>query len=953
MNIRSRKWRYLAPAFLIVLAALGLGRKPVAHLFFERGMRAKAEWQLEQAVRSFDWSTSLQSDFIKARFEKGLCYQLRGDFLASQREFDQLIHAPIQGTELHAKLLNAVGVNRFSFNEPDAAMEAHQQSLDLARRLGNRRLEGHALIDLSRVLYHSKGDADVSLERLQQALQIARETGDELIEADALRNTGVIYWWLKGEVDRPMNEYYLPALQIYRRHHDLRSAAITLTNIGYIYFRKGDYLQFLKYQNEAVEIKSRIGDLAGLSDSYATLGGLYDWLGNYRRASGYYEKSLELSRRLGYRLAQNDIETSLAKLYRDLGEFDKAIALLRDLPERARETPLLAKYYTGELAHCYLLKGELESALAHAEQALRFGALDPTYKVSALIRLGRIYTEMRDWQRASEVLAEAEKVLQKKQKYEGETVQYHLACARLAESQGQRSRAINLLLEAAQIESHVLTANENRLLRGQNRQIYDRLFTLLLDQTGNAHQVAPLAGTARAEDLAAFDLIEQLKYRAFRSFVATLGEQKPDPPHFGSKEEEAFARIKRLSARLKEQESSLLRQQLGQAYNDYQDLVLQSEVAQPQNRLLREARPADLASVQKMLDAGTALVEYLFAEDRVFAIVITSSALRSVLLPVTRQNLSAKVKLFRSMIFNNGSSMTADWQPVAKDLRRVLIDPLEQTGVLSGKHRLGLIPYGFLHDLPFAGMASEGVGRPRFLVEDYSIFFPPSATYLTSEKPLSNQAALTVLSFGRNESEEPKLPPLKFAAEEALAVARILGGEARVGDRASETELKHAGQRFRFIHLATHAVLEPEMPLLSRLKLSRTPEDDGNLNVREILELGLRAELVTLGACRTGQSFSAGDNELGELDRIGPIEAFLHAGARSVLASQLPINDRPTAEFMKAFYRKLGSKSKSDALAETQRAMLRGELTYIESNETRPLTHPRYWSPFILVGDYR
>ncbi len=961
MNIISPKWRFRVISVLILMISLALAREPLAQFFFRQGAQAKTEWRLEEAAGHFERALFLKGDFVEARVERGICHQLRGDFLSSQRVLNELSQETIRDTALRARLLNAVGVNRFNANEPDAAIEAHRHSVDLARQLGDRRLEGRGLIDLSRVLYHSKGQADAALELLQQALLIGHETGDELIEADALRNTGVVYWWLKGELDRPLDEYYEPALKIYRRRNDLRSAAITLTNIGHIHVGKGDYLEFLKYQNEALEIKRRVGDLAGLSDSYSALGHLYWGLENYKRASEYFEKGLEVSRRIGYRLTQNDVETQLAKVYRGLGEFDRAIDLLKELPDRERHTPSLAKYRIAYLAECYLLKGEPQLALQHIERALKFEESDPRFKIGALIFQGQIYAELSVWQKASESLARAVEIFQTLDGtyWDGEVL-YHVAEAGLAERQGKRALSLHHLLEAAEIESHVLSSDENRFLRGQKRQLYDRLFTLLLEPAPNGDNTS--AATPRTEDVKAFHLVEQLRYRAFRNFVAQIKDRKPDLPTAKPKEAQAVVRIERLSAGLRERESPGLREQLRQAYSDYEDLVLQSEMEQKQYRLVREARPAELASVQKALNAETALVEYVFAGDKVFALVITRSTLRSATLPVSTPNLSAKVKLLRSMIFNGRSSSgtsDSDWQPVAEDLRRVLIEPLEQAGALKGVRRLGLVPSGFLHDLPFAALARSEEERARFLIEDYSIFYTPSATYLTSERFLNRltDAAASrsgeMISFGRDESDEPELPPLQFAAEEARAVASIFGGEVRTGERASETELKQQSQRFKFIHLATHAVSETQMPLLSRLKLQGTREDDGALSVREILELGLKAELVTLGACRTGQSFSSSGGEAKELDRIGLIEAFLHAGAENVLASLLPINDRSTTEFMKAFYQNLRSQSKADALAATQRAMLRGELSYIENNQPLQLTHPRYWAPFILVGDYR
>jgi CHAT domain-containing protein len=147
------------------------------------------------------------------------------------------------------------------------------------------------------------------------------------------------------------------------------------------------------------------------------------------------------------------------------------------------------------------------------------------------------------------------------------------------------------------------------------------------------------------------------------------------------------------------------------------------------------------------------------------------------------------------------------------------------------------------------------------------------------------------------------------------------------------------------------------MPLFSRLLLAPTSTDDGNLTVREIFELGLRTSLVTLSACETGQSFSASGTDLVEEDRIGLIEAFLHAGSNSVLATLWPISDQPTTEFMKRFYFQLREKETSaDALAITQKAVLRSEAAVPASAQNLksiPLSHPRYWAPFILVGDPR
>ena len=923
-------------------------RKPVASYLFAQAIEAKREWRLDDALERLRWALMLDPRAADVRFEIALCHQLRGEFTASQQEIHRLIDEPLDA-RLRARVLNAAGVNHFNSNEADAAVQRHIQSLELAREIGDQRIEGHALIDLSRVLYHLKGKSDKALEHLGEALVIGRETGDEIIEADALRNIGVVYWWFKGELDRPLADYYDPALEIYRRLGEWRSAAITLCNIALVHSLKGDLFQFFKYQNESVELKLRVGDKAGLCDSYFFLGSSYEGMGNYRKAREYYLKSVEISRQIGYGLGPKE-EDVLASIYTRLGEYDRVIGLLNRVLERERENPFHAKRYLGGLAYCHLLKGDAETARQYFEKVLELERLigDPDIRSTGTTTmfLGEAYMQLGNMPKAGELFDQAE-TIRAKEEAADRSLGHSLLMAEFMELQGRRTEALSYLAEAAEMQSERFRSSGTILVSGQSRMLYDRTFELLLGRGGNGPELE-----------LAFRFLEQLRYSSFRNLVLQLSEKKSNARPAGE-EKEALSRIEKAFNSFKGEGSAEMRARLRRAYSDYEDQTLRSVLNEPRYRLVREAQPVELEAAQSALSPDTALVEYVFAGEKVFALVITRSTCASVALPVTRTNLSSKVKLFRSLIFDGSQDDRGgfDWKPVAEDLHRSLIEPIERTGSLAGIRRLGVVPFGSLHDLPFAALArAEGDGI-RFLVEDYSIFRTPSATYLAnvSRQPQrqTTRPQLGMLSFGRNESDEPELLPLEFAVEEARAVAGMFGGDTRSDQEASESELKQLAPHFKYVHLATHAVSEPEMPLLSRLKLQSTVEDDGNLTAREILDLGLEAELVTLGACQTGQSYSSTGDELAEADRIGLIEAFLHAGARSVMASLLPVSDRPTTEFMKAFYKNLQTKETSEALAETQRAMIRGELPFVEAGNRRELSHPRYWAPFVLAGNHR
>jgi CHAT domain-containing protein len=69
----------------------------------------------------------------------------------------------------------------------------------------------------------------------------------------------------------------------------------------------------------------------------------------------------------------------------------------------------------------------------------------------------------------------------------------------------------------------------------------------------------------------------------------------------------------------------------------------------------------------------------------------------------------------------------------------------------------------------------------------------------------------------------------------------------------------------------------------------------------------------------------------------------MHAGARSMVVSLWPVNDRSTAELMQYFYQNL----KKDM--PKNKALQHAKIELLKSSDWR--RHPFYWGPFILLGD--
>jgi CHAT domain-containing protein len=296
-----------------------------------------------------------------------------------------------------------------------------------------------------------------------------------------------------------------------------------------------------------------------------------------------------------------------------------------------------------------------------------------------------------------------------------------------------------------------------------------------------------------------------------------------------------------------------------------------------------------------------------------------------------------------------------------------LLGPL--AGRLDGQ-LLVVAASGVLEYIPFAALPHPD-HRQRRLVEEHEVVRLPSASVLAvlrqqtaARTPAPGLVAiladpvfdaddprLASLAPGEEEQEAMDLPPLgrlRSSSREAEAIVSLAGeGTALVAlgfdaNRELATSRRLAG--YRFLHFATHAVVDNDHPELSAVVLSRFDAGglrrDGRLRLHELYGLQLPADLVVLSACRT----ALGKEVRGE-GLLGLTRGFLYAGAARVLVSLWEVADSPTAELMERFYRGLLQErlSPAAALRSAQRSMLADERWSAPSN----------WAGFVLQGDWR
>lgn len=268
---------------------------------------------------------------------------------------------------------------------------------------------------------------------------------------------------------------------------------------------------------------------------------------------------------------------------------------------------------------------------------------------------------------------------------------------------------------------------------------------------------------------------------------------------------------------------------------------------------------------------------------------------------------------------------------------------------------LVIIPDGTLHHLPFGLLqAAEGVAP---LADHYHLSVAPSATlWLGWKREEPSPAAVPALALA-----DPQLPaiaspresgsdqqpdrsdedllPLPNARQEGSQLVERLGHDSRlvVGANASEQFVKSALlQRYALLHFATHALVNDEFPERSSIMLAPGSEnEDGRLQIREIVDLDLKGQVIVLSACS-----SASGTVLSGEGVVGLARAFFKAGARSVVGSLWPLRDDDAQQFFEAFYARL-SQGHSIAVA----------LNAAQKDRIQQGEPAQGWAGLVVMGD--
>ncbi len=421
-------------------------------------------------------------------------------------------------------------------------------------------------------------------------------------------------------------------------------------------------------------------------------------------------------------------------------------------------------------------------------------------------------------------------------------------------------------------------------------------------------------------------------------------------------------------------ETSALRKVVVPIYRDLSDLLLQGapdasdkvrelylaeaqraveqlKVAELQDHFLDECVTATEAKATPLdqLDSiapHTAVLYPIQLPDRIELLLITRKGIqqfkpvwqKAVAVTAEVERLRSKVNLpmeQQKLISERGTA----YLPHAQQLYDWLIRPIKPTLAAEGVQTLVVVSYGDLLTVPFA-LLHDGV---RYLLDSYAVAISPGLV-LTEATPTDVRDA-RALVMGIAEARH-KQPALIHVRKEIEGVKAVFGKERVTVLPDAEFSVANVKKVMRdrpynIVHFATHA------KFAGGISRSWIQAYDRNIYWPDLEELmGYHrfteqpVELLVLSACETAE---------GSLDAVLGLSGIaLRAGARSAVGTLWEPFDFAAAKLIPAFYREWAKSntSKAEALRRAQRTLIK------DKDKEYDLSHPTFWSPFVIIGNW-
>ena len=817
--------------------------------------------------------------------------------------------------------------------EYDRAVVAADRARDIFTKLGETRRLARLANNVGNI-YHRQDRFEEAIACYEQAYEQLLTYGDSEELVIALSNMSMCLITL-NDYSRALATYERAQLLCGEEKMPLLRAQADY-NIAYLYYLRGQHSRAIEMLHAARRRCEATSDDYHFALCHLDLAEIYLELNLSHEAVHMAHEGQDLFRKLGMGYEEAKCQAYEAMGFSQFGKAVRAVELFGEsrakfVREKNLVWPSLIDLYQ---ALVLFNEGRLFESHRLCSQAAAFfdGSFLPGKAVLCHLLFARLALRRGEPSVARE---ECQRALERLKGLEAPVLchQAHFLLAEAQQASGESSaayesyqqarRSLETLRSSLRSEELKISFMKDRL------EVYERLVEVCLRDPARPRAVEE-----------SFSYIELAKSRSLAERL--VREERTIPAEGASGQSGLVRRIRDMREELNWYYRRIEQEQLRAEQPSPERIEkLQQEALAHENELLRVLREISsaesapeggapfanaLADVRGCLPIDAALIEFFSVRENFVAVIVTHDSLEIVpLTPVSRvSNLMrmldfqiSKFRLAAEYVRTFEKSLLAAAQAHLQELYTELVAPLR--GRFSAKH-LVIVPHGVLHYLPFHALFDG----QRYLVDSFTLSYAPSAGIFALCQRKPSEAAGPPLVIGVPDSRAP------FIQNEAESVARALpDAELILGAEQGEEALREKGPRSRLIHVATHGQYRPDNPLFSGIRLGT-----GYLNLYDLYQFHLNADLVTLSGCATGMNVVGAGDEL-----LGLVRGLLHAGARSLLLTLWDVQDRTTADFMSLFYNRLASSGNTAAALQESMWELRS---------AHP--HPYYWAPLVLVG---
>ena len=988
-------------------------RKDEASLLDDLGLTYFLSGDYQGAIRCYDAELTIQRE-LKDRAGEAKALNWLGYSHDNLKEFAQAysyheqvlaIRRELKDSEQESSALNSLADDYAHAGQNEKALSYYNQSLAIRHNLNDRSSESASLTSIAS-FYYNLNDFPKAVNYYEQALQIAREIKNPEGEASAL--------WGIASAQRDLAQYE-KAIESFEQARAIRHATKNsqeeiriLNSLAMIQLAVGGYERAFANFMKALDIARASGNRAAEGLTLNALGSAYSVLGQRHKAIDYYEQALAIAREVKNRLQECIALATLGFARLQLGEYAKSIeqlnqarSILVELKSHVVEPTVLA-----ELGMAHEAMNQSDKAIEYFEQALTLARELKTdsQEAIALAGLAQSYIKAKQYDKAQIYCDKGLAIVRAQKSREGQAGFLALSMTIWSAKQQPElaiifgKQSINIL-QQIRLDLRDLDKTLQQSFIQDKKYFYRNLADLLVEQ-GRLPEAQQILGLLKEEEYYEFvrrDAAEgslrgaqinftpaeasvEKQFAEVATHVAELGAQRAALLALTTRTSEQEKQLSELETKLESANQAF------EKFLDQLDVELKKEKADSNDvTTLRESQA--LMATLRELDAVALYT--IVGKEKYRVILITPDVQKAYEYSITEAELNKKVFAFREVLQNPN----LDPIPQARELYRILIGPelardIEQTKIKTIMWSLD----GTLRYLPVAALHDDSA----YLVETYRnvVFTLASRDHLKDPVSPKWEALGVGVSREREVTDEETKKSIKFPAlpgvrEELGGIVRqdtsattsgVLDGKVLLDEAfttdalRSSLRLRGSEQPFKVVHIASHFNFQPGDETKSFLLMG-----DGTLtlaHLKGMLNLFSKVELLTLSACNTATGDSGREGK--EVEGFAVLAQ--RQGAEAIIATLWPVSDPSTSELMRQFYRLREEKvgvTKAEALRQAQLRLLKGgNVTSVSNSGQRssvpvasgPTTttappfkqdpnakysHPYYWAPFILIGNWK